>query len=135
VKAGIELADTGKNAAHAAVVPPESTDSAAVAVDFDHNRTLLTATPSEIGTGWARSHSSAIWAISEPGKGFHMFLVQPVRDDQRPCFSLVLPGRTMVAFTFQLPTPGVAVRVSFQAWPLSWIGWFLVMVWVIGQPR
>jgi hypothetical protein len=82
-----------------------------------HGLPRLTATPSEIGTGWARIHSSAIWAISLPGSGCHIFWVHPVRADQRPCLSLVLPGRVNLAFIFQVPTPGVAVIVSFQTRP------------------
>ena len=62
-EAGIELAGPGKDAADAAVVPPESTNPAAVAVDFDHGLTRLTATLFKIGTGLARIQSSAIWAI------------------------------------------------------------------------
>jgi len=50
-KAGVELTGQGKDAVTVAVVPPEATNPAAVAVDFDHGLPRLTATPSEIGTG------------------------------------------------------------------------------------
>jgi hypothetical protein len=46
-------------------------------------------------------------------------LVHPVRADHRPCLSLVLPLRVRVAFMYQVPTPGVAWSVSFQARPSS----------------
>jgi len=93
-----------------------------------HGFTRLTATPSEIGTELARIHSSAIWAIAEPGSGCHIVLVYPVRADHRPCLSLTLPLRVKVAFTFQVPTPGVAAIVSFQTRPSSKVmRWFSQM--------
>jgi hypothetical protein len=47
---------------------------------------------------------------------------------------LTLPLRVKVAFTFQVPTPGVAAIVSFQTRPSSKVTrWFSQMVWVIGR--